>query len=53
MATPAARRAAVAPGLTALRIQYVDAFTTVSVTELLNTVLRRVRVVESASGATR
>lgn len=37
----------------ALRIQYVDAFTTVSVTELLNTVLRRVRVVESASGATR
>jgi len=36
-----------------LRVQYVPAFTTVDVPELLNGVMRRVRVVQSASGATR
>lgn len=37
----------------ALRILYVSAYTTVDVPELLNGVLRRVRIVQSASGATR
>ena len=36
-----------------LRIQYVSAFTTIDVAKLLNGVLRQVRIVQSASGATR
>ncbi|MBN1945806.1 MAG: DUF58 domain-containing protein [Bradymonadales bacterium] len=37
----------------ALQIQYIQAFTDMAVSFLLNTALRRVRVVESASGAAR
>lgn len=37
----------------ALRVQYVAAFTTIDVPRLLNEVLREMRVMQSASGATR